>query len=690
MSRRILVVPTNHRAEITATSLGLAHALDEIGASVGYLKPLAQVPVGQIRHAELLMEQVLTHLDVPEPISLQEIERDLARGDDGDLMEKVLAGSEHVLNEHDVVIVEGVLPTEHQIYSGRVNHALAQALDAEVLLVAGVNDTTLPTLLSKVAGAAAFYSVGEASRVVGVFLTGVPSNSATGAQDFAAGLATEGLRLVGVAQDAPESTWPRVRDLVGDLDATVIHAGDSNRRVKRAQVLAQSVPGCLDGIEDGVLAVVPGDRHDAIMAVCLSEMSGIRPAALLMTAGVRPDEQVRQLCQPALDSGLPVLLTHDHTFEAASKVIHRDTSIAIDDVTRTHAVTKAYAEALDQAWLHSLPSADVERRVSPAAFRRQLTSRARAADKRIVLPEGAEPRTVEAAISCVDKGIAHCVLLARREEVEAAARSRGLTLPESIEIIDPTKIDQRYVDALVERRKHRGMTELLARDELTDTVVLGTMMVQLGEADGLVSGAVHTTANTVRPALQILGTKPDAKLVSSVFFMCLPDAVVVYGDCAINPDPDAEELADIAIQSADSAAAFGIEPRVAMISFSTGASGAGEDVEKVAAATELVKQKRPDILIDGPLQYDAATTESVARSKAPDSPVAGRATVFIFPDLNTGNTTYKAVQRSARVISVGPMLQGLSAPVNDLSRGALVEDIEYTIALTAIQAATAG
>jgi phosphate acetyltransferase len=260
-------------------------------------------------------------------------------------------------------------------------------------------------------------------------------------------------------------------------------------------------------------------------------------------------------------------------------------------------------------------------------------------------------------------------------------------LPEGIEIIDPTEVAQRYVDALVERRKHRGMTELLARDELSDTVVLGTMMVHLGEVDGLVSGAVHTTANTVRPALQVLGTKADATLVSSVFFMCLPDAVVVYGDCAINPDPNAEELADIAIQSADSAAAFGIEPRVAMISFSTGVSGAGEEVEKVARATAIVQEKRPDIVIDGPLQYDAATTASVARSKAPDSPVAGRATVFIFPDLNTGNTTYKAVQRSASVISVGPMLQGLSAPVNDLSRGALVEDIEYTIALTAIQAA---
>ncbi|WP_425307991.1 phosphate acetyltransferase [Ammonicoccus fulvus] len=688
MSRRILLVPTNHQADLTSTSLGLVRALDEIGVKVGYLKPLAQIQSGRVGRAADLMERVLTNIDVPDSISVQEVERDLARGEDDDLMEKVLAASEEVLNNHDVVIVEGVLPTDEQTYSGRVNHDLAQALDAEVLLVAGVNGTTLQTLVSKVAGAGAFYQVGESSRVTGAFLTSYsPENNSATPDEFRAALDSEGLRLVGIVEEAPHVLWPRVRDIVDDLNPTVVHAGDMDRRIKTTQILAQGVPGCITGLEEGVLAVVPGDRHDAIMAVCLSEMNGIRPAALLMTAGVRPDELVRQLCQPALDSGLPVLLTHESTYSTVNRVMHRDKGIPVDDIERTRMVTDTFGDAIDREWLHSLPSEDAPRRLSPAAFRRELTTKAQKARKRIVLPEGAEPRTVEAAISAQTKGIADCILLAKPEEVQSTAFSRGLVLPEDITIIDPTTIDQKYVDALVARRKHKGMTELKARDELDDTVMLGTMMVHLGEVDGLVSGAVHTTANTVRPALQILGTKPDAKLVSSVFFMCLPDAVVVYGDCAINPDPDAEELADIAIQSADSAAAFGIEPRVAMMSFSTGTSGAGRDVIKVAEATDIVRAKRPDILVDGPLQYDAATTESVAKSKAPDSPVAGRATVFVFPDLNTGNTTYKAVQRSASVISIGPMLQGLSAPVNDLSRGALVEDIEYTIALTAIQAA---
>ena len=324
--------------------------------------------------------------------------------------------------------------------------------------------------------------------------------------------------------------------------------------------------------------------------------------------------------------------------------------------------------------------------MSPSAFRHQVVKKAQNANKRIVLPEGSEPRTVEAACICQSRGIANCVLLAKRSDVEQVAKNRSLTLPEGLEIIDPDTLDMnKYIAAMVERRKGK-MNEAVAAENLQDTVYLGTIMLQMGEVDGLVSGAIHTTANTVRPAFQLIKTAPDYSLVSSVFFMLLPEQVVVYGDCAINPDPNAEELAEIAIQSAKSAAAFDIMPKVAMISYSTGSSGTGADVEKVTRATEIVRQRAPDLLIDGPLQYDAASVMSVGKQKAPDSPVAGQANVFIFPDLNTGNTTYKAVQRSANVISVGPMLQGLNKPVNDLSRGALVDDIVYTIALTAIQA----
>ena len=355
------------------------------------------------------------------------------------------------------------------------------------------------------------------------------------------------------------------------------------------------------------------------------------------------------------------------------------------------------AEAAQAAGLDYLGSADAPEgvaklaaeqavRLSPAQFRYNMMEAARKANKRIVLPEGAEPRTVQAAAICHEKGLARCVLLAKREEVEAVAKEKGIALPASLEIIDPATLVEQYVAPMCELRKSKGLTPEDARKQLQDTVVLGTMMMAQNDVDGLVSGAVHTTANTIRPALQLIKTAPGASIVSSVFFMLLPEQVVVYGDCAVNPNPTAEQLAEIAVQSAESAKAFGIDPRVAMISYSTIDSGSGPDVDLVIEATKLVKEKAPALAVDGPLQYDAAVVESVAKSKAPNSPVAGKANVFVFPNLTTGNCTYKAVQRNANVLSVGPMLQGLRKPVNDLSRGALVEDIVYTIALTAIQA----
>jgi len=315
-----------------------------------------------------------------------------------------------------------------------------------------------------------------------------------------------------------------------------------------------------------------------------------------------------------------------------------------------------------------------------------LIQKARAANKRIVLPEGEEPRTIRAAVICTEKGIARCVLLGQRKVIESVADAMGVELPVGLEIVEPLEIAERYVEPMVALRKNKGLNASQAWHALEDRVVLGTMMLAVDEVDGLVSGAVHTTANTVRPALQLIRTAPGSSIVSSCFFMLMPEQVLVYADCAVNPDPTAVELAEIAKQSAESAAAFGIDPKVAMISYSTGQSGSGDDVEKVRAATALARERWPELVIDGPMQYDAATVQDVADQKAPGSAVAGQATVFVFPDLNTGNTTYKAVQRSANVVSVGPMLQGLRKPVNDLSRGALVDDIVFTIALTAIQA----
>lgn len=693
MTRRILVVPTVHGSGTSTVCLGLVHALDADGVDVGFVKPLAQPRAGDAPDISVDLIRLVTPLDPPDPVDPATVRRLLASDDLDELMELALDQVEATVNRHDVVIVEGLAPSPELTTADSINLVLATTLDAEVVVVTSGRQTPA-ALAERVSATAAEYRDGEFSRIAGVILNRLPIPPTAEAgpwaeirDEYVNALQAHDLRVLGLIPDQPALTHPRVRDVMDQLDLTPLRIGELDRRVESVVVAAQGMPGVLPKLVEGSLVVVPGDRSDVVLATALKTMNGTRLAGLLLSVGVLPDPRVMALCEPAAATGLPILVSAESTYDTVSRLRSLDPDIPLDDEERAQAVKDHVATGLDQVWLAELPLSGTARRLSPAAFRRQLSTLAAAADRRIVLPEGAEPRTVRAAVTCHRKGIARCVLLADPAQVRQVASGEGLPLPPDLEIIDPAVIAPDYVDALVERRRHKGMTADLARDELTDTVMLGTMMLAAGEVDGLVSGAVHTTANTVRPALQILGTKPGAELVSSVFFMCLPDEVVIYGDCAINPDPDATQLADIAIQSADSAAAFGITPRVAMISFSTGVSGAGADVEKVAAATRLVRERRPDVLVDGPLQYDAAAMRSVARSKAPDSPVAGQATVFVFPDLNTGNTTYKAVQRSARVISVGPMLQGIAKPVNDLSRGALVDDIVYTIALTAIQAA---
>lgn len=481
----------------------------------------------------------------------------------------------------------------------------------------------------------------------------------------------------------------RAIDLVNHLSASIINEGEiKTRRIRSITFCARSLPNMVEHFRTGSLLVTSADRPDVLVAAALASKNGIELGGVLLTGGYRIDNQIQKLCCSTFEStGLPIFRIEGNTWQTALSLQSFNLEVPVDDKERIENIKQYTSQQFDADFINSIVAASSRsRRLSPPAFRFQLTELARSAKKRIVLPEGDEPRTIKAASLCAERGIAECVLLANPADVKRVADAQGVQLGSGITVIDPVTVRENYVERLVELRKNKGMTEEAAREQLEDTVVLGTMMLEANEVDGLVSGAVHTTANTIRPPMQIIKTAPGNSIVSSIFFMLLPDQVLVYGDCAVNPDPSAEQLAEIAIQSADSAKAFGIDPKVAMISYSTGTSGSGADVEKVKEATRIAKEKRPDLLIDGPLQYDAAVMEDVARSKAPNSPVAGKATVFIFPDLNTGNTTYKAVQRSADLVSIGPMLQGMRKPVNDLSRGALVDDIVYTIALTAIQA----
>jgi len=482
---------------------------------------------------------------------------------------------------------------------------------------------------------------------------------------------------------------PRVCDISNYLGAKVLNDGEmAHRRFRSVAFCARTVSNLVSYLIPGRLIVTPGDRTDIIIAACLSALNGTKLGGLILTNGFEPSKEVWDLCKQALDAGLPVLSVPWDTWQTSRHIMSFNPEIPQDDIQRQDKIKQHVSDNLHSGWIEKLNAKNNRYNLlSPPAFRHKLTELSRQANKLVVLPEGTDIRTIKAAAICCERNIARCQLIGNKAEVLRIAEQQGISLPDNLLISDPEIIRNNYVAPMVELRKNKGLTDVVALENLKDNVVLGTMMLQMGQVDGLVSGAVNTTANTIRPALQLIKTSPGSSLVSSVFFMLLPDQVLVYGDCAINPEPTAEELADIAIQSADSAKAFDIEPRVAMISYSTGTSGHGANVEKVAKATQIAKAKRPDLIIDGPLQYDAAIMENVAKKKAPNSPVAGKATVFIFPDLNTGNTTYKAVQRSADLVSIGPMLQGMNKPVNDLSRGALVDDIVYTIALTAIQAA---
>ncbi len=693
MKHAFFLAPSGTGVGLTTVSLGLVNALDSHGVRVAFFKPISQLTdstSGLDRSTHFI--RATTTLQPADPIPVTTANKMISEGRLDELLGQVIAAFEESTAASDFVVIEGLRATLGDAQLGNLNHELVKTLNAEVILVASGADKSTNQLDDEVEYSANAF--GGVQKLLGAIVNHDPiSDHATLPAPVdrirsESRLVRRGkLQCIGVIPQNDILTYPRTVDIQRHLRAEILNAGEmEQRRVKQNYLVSRTVPNSLFTLVPGAILVTGADRNDVIFAVALAALSKVPIAGLILTGDIPIDERVIEFCRPALATGLPLLRVRTRSYETATQLSQLSSAVPADDIERIRAAVEHVAQSLDAEWLIRQSKKEIGFRLSPAAFLHQLTEKARAADKRIVLPEGSEPRTVKAAFICGRRGIARCMLLGKPSEVQAVAKSQDLELPDSVEIVDPDIIRSKYVNALFEARKSKGLSIEMAASQLEDNVVLGTMMLALGEVDGLVSGAVHSTANTIRPAFQVIKTQLNARAVSSIFFMCLPEQVLVYGDCAIIPDPDVETLADIAIQSADSAKTFGIPPCVAMISYSTGESGSGVDVDKVRAATKLAQLKRPDLLIDGPLQYDAAFMPDVAKIKAPDSPVAGRATVFIFPDLNTGNTTYKAVQRSANVLSIGPMLQGLRRPVNDLSRGALVDDIVYTVALTAIQA----
>lgn len=695
MPHTLYITPSGSGVGLTSIALGLVRALDKQGVRVAFCKPIGQAfqeDTGPERSTHFV--RATTSLQPATPIPLAQAERLISAGRMDELLERIIANYHLSTADADVVIVEGLVHAQDNPHADELNLQLAKTLSAEVIIAGTLSGSTLEELEARMEYTAKQFGGIEGRTVIGCVINRIPNaagksfpsivNEITSHSRL---LASGNFHLIGAVPENPALSSNRTIDIANYLQAEVLYEGEiRTRRVSDFTLLARTVPNMLGAFVPGNLLITPSDRSDVIVAACMASLNDTAIAGLLLTGETEVPPGIFDLCRAALQTGLPVLQVPLNSWQTASLLARMSSEVPADDLQRVEQSMDFVAGYIDSHWIASHASIPVEARMSPAAFCYRLTRLAHAANKRIVLPEGNEPRTIKAAALCAERGIARCVLLGNAEEIQRVARGQQVELPAGVEIIDPEQLRDHYVSPLVEMRKSKGLTEQAAADLLDDNVWLGTVMLALGEVDGLVSGAVHSTANTIRPALQIIKTRPGAKVVSSIFFMCLPDQVLVYGDCAVNPDPDAETLADIAIQSADSAITFGLPARIAMISYSTGESGSGADVDKVREATRIAKEKRPDLVLDGPLQYDAAAIADVAASKAPDSPVAGKATVFIFPDLNTGNTTYKAVQRSANVISIGPMLQGMKRPVNDLSRGALVEDIVYTIALTAIQA----
>ena len=708
MSRTIMLIPTGTSVGLTSVSLGVIRAMERKGVRLSIFKPIAQPRAGgDTPDQTTTIIRKNSSIPAAEPLQMSRVESLLGSNQQDVLMEEIISRYHANTQNAEVVLVEGLVPTRKHQFANALNYEIAKTLNAEIVFVMALGNDSPAQLKERIELTQSSFGGQKNKNITGVIINKLnapvddqgrtrPDLSEIFDDSSKASIANidpkqlfsdSPLPVLGCVPWSFDLIATRAIDMCRHLDARIINEGEiQTRRVKSVTFCARSIPHMLEHFRPGSLLVTSADRPDVLVAACLAAMNGIEIGAILLTGNYEIDDRIARLCDRAFQTGLPVFMVKTNTWQTSLSLQSFNLEVPADDTQRIEKVQEYVASYINADWIESLTAtSERSRRLSPPAFRYQLTELARKAGKRVVLPEGDEPRTVKAAAICAERGIATCVLLGNPDEIQRVAAAQGVELGKGVEIVDPEQVRENYVPRLVELRKSKGMTEVVAQEQLEDNVVLGTMMLESGEVDGLVSGAVHTTANTIRPPLQLIKTAPNSSLVSSVFFMLLPEQVLVYGDCAINPDPTAEQLAEIAIQSADSAKAFGIDPRVAMISYSTGTSGAGSDVEKVREATRIAQEKRPDLVIDGPLQYDAAIMEDVAKSKAPDSQVAGRATVFIFPDLNTGNTTYKAVQRSADLISIGPMLQGMRKPVNDLSRGALVDDIVYTIALTAIQ-----
>ncbi|MFF9718078.1 phosphate acetyltransferase [Streptomyces sp. NPDC014603] len=686
MTRSVYVTGIDRGDGRQVVELGVMELLTRQVDRVGVFRPL--VHDGPDRLFELLRARYrLTQdpatvygMDYHEASTLQ-----AERGTD-ELVSTLVDRFHRVARDYDVVLVLGTDYADTQFPDElALNARLANEFGASVIPVVGGRRQTAESVRAEARNAYRAYDT-HGCDVLAMVVNRVAREDR---DEIAERLASRLPVPCYVVPDDAALAAPTVSQIAQALGAEVILGDDSglSRDALHFVFGGAMLPNLLAALLPGSLVITPGDRADLVVGALAAHSAGTPPiAGVLLTLDEVPDDAILTLAG-RLAPGTPVLSVPGNSFPTAEHLFSMEGKLNAATPRKAETALGLFERYADTAELSKRVSAPSSDRVTPMMFEHTLLQRARSDRRRVVLPEGTEERVLHAAEVLMRRGVCDLTLLGPVDPIRKKAADLGIDLGDA-QLIDPavSELREAFAARYAALRAHRGVTEELAHDVVADVNYFGTLMVQEGLADGMVSGSVHSTAATIRPAFEIIKTTADASIVSSVFFMCLADKVLVYGDCAVNPDPDAEQLADIAVQSAATAARFGVEPRIAMLSYSTGTSGSGADVDKVRRATELVRSRRPDLRIEGPIQYDAAVEPSVAATKLPESEVAGRASVLIFPDLNTGNNTYKAVQRSAGAIAVGPVLQGLRKPVNDLSRGALVQDIVNTVAITAIQA----
>lgn len=686
MARSVYVTGIDRGDGRQVVDLGVMELLTRQVDRVGVFRPL--VHDGPDRLFELLRARYRLSQSPETVYGLDYHEASAIQAEQGtdELVSRLVDRFHGVSRAYEVVLVLGSdfaatqLPDELAL-----NARLANEFGASVIAVVGGGGQDAASVRAETRNAYRAYA-GLGCDVLAMIVNRVASEDrAAIAERLAATLPVP----CSVLPDDPALSAPTVAQITAALDGTVLLGDDSGlaRDALNFVFGGAMLPNLLKALTPGCMVVTPGDRADLVIGALAAHSAGTPPiAGLLLTLDERPGEEILRLAA-RLAPGTPVVAVTGGSFPTAAELFSLEGKLNAATPRKAETALGLFERHVDTGALLEGISVSRSGRVTPMMFEHELLEQARSNRRRVVLPEGTEERVLRAADVLLRRDVCDLTLLGDVDVIRKKAADLGIDLA-GTQLIDPqtSELRQSFAEQYALLRAHRGVTVELAHDVVADVNYFGTLMVQEGLADGMVSGSVHSTAATIRPAFEIIKTKPDASIVSSVFFMCLADRVLVYGDCAVNPDPDAEQLADIAVQSAVTAARFGVDPRIAMLSYSTGTSGSGADVDKVREATERVRASHPDLRIEGPIQYDAAVEPSVAATKLPASEVAGRATVLIFPDLNTGNNTYKAVQRSAGAVAVGPVLQGLRKPVNDLSRGALVQDIVNTVAITAIQA----